>query len=76
MSPLTAAMEGSRAAARLAGQRLCTTLDDRATPAGVHRCVLFRGDLPYLRQEITIRAGAGPLAQANADQVFCGQPLR
>jgi hypothetical protein len=59
----------SRAAAHEPGRQLCSDLLDEPTSAHVHWCIVSRGDVPYLRQEITIRAATRPLALADV-QLF------
>jgi hypothetical protein len=56
--PLAADTSASRAAARIAGNQTCADLDDAQSGASVHWCLIARGHAPYLRQEITIHAGA------------------
>jgi hypothetical protein len=51
----------SRAAAHLPGKQICADLKLRAPSFEVHWCMITRGDAPYLRQEVTIQAGAQQL---------------
>lgn len=59
----------SRLAAREAGQQLCAELIDDKSAAHVHWCMIIRSDAPYLRQEITIKAGGQALPLADV-QLF------
>jgi hypothetical protein len=59
----------SRAAEHKAGKQLCLDLKDGADSVQVHWCMIARGNEPYLRQEITIRAGARALPLADV-QLF------
>ncbi len=72
-SPLPTELSASRAAARIAGKQVCANLEDTAssTQPGVQVrwCMLSRGNAPYLREEITIHAGAQPLPLADV-QLF------
>lgn len=64
LSTLAADSQASRAAARLPGKQICADLKEEAGSFRVHWCMIVRGDAPYLRQEITIQAGAEPVGIA------------
>jgi hypothetical protein len=68
-SPLPAEPTAPRAAAQIAGRQMCANLEDAASLTQARWCILSRGDLPYLRQEVTIRARARPLPLADV-QMF------
>ncbi len=56
--PLAADASASRAAARLPGQQICAELTDLGLSGLSARwCLAARGTAPYLRQELTLRAG-------------------
>lgn len=50
-----------RAADRETASQLCTDLQDLPSSTKIHWCLVSRGDQPYLREEITIRADKQPL---------------
>jgi hypothetical protein len=63
---LQADAQASRAAAHLPGSQTCADLRDESASFRVHWCLIARGDAPYLRQEVTIQAGAAqplPIAE-------------
>jgi len=62
ISAIAPEMGASRSAERVPGQRMCADLQDEQTSAQVHWCLVSRNEAPYLRQEITIHAGAQGLA--------------
>jgi hypothetical protein len=57
--------QASRAAAHLSGKKICADLKGESASFRVHWCLIPRGDVPYLRQEVTIQAGAQPLPIAD-----------
>jgi hypothetical protein len=57
--------QASRAAAHLPGKQICADLKAESVSFRVHWCLIARGDAPYLRQEVTIQAGAQPLPIAD-----------
>ncbi|MEO8870081.1 MAG: enterotoxin [Granulicella sp.] len=61
--------KASRAAAHEPGKKICAELMDTASAARVHWCMIARGNAPYLRQEVTIEAGAQALPLAEV-QLF------
>jgi len=77
----------SRAAERRGGNQLCADLSDAPSGLSVHWCALVRADSDYLRQEITLRAGANPVdiaqvrlidleaAQAHVAGTVSGSPI-
>ena len=69
ISTLTTDQSSARAAAHLAGQQVCADMEDASTRVSVHWCMLARGATPYLRQEITIRAGSAALPLAEVQLV-------
>ena len=58
IAPETAA---SRAAAGLAGNELCADLTAESRGLTVHWCAILRDGTNYLRQEVTLKAGAEPV---------------
>lgn len=60
-SRIPAISSSSRAAARIAGEQLCANLEDVPLGLQAHWCAVVRGELPYLRQEITFQATARSL---------------
>jgi hypothetical protein len=58
VTALQADPQASRAAAHLPGSQVCADLQERTPSLQVHWCMVVRGATPYLRQEITIQAGA------------------
>jgi hypothetical protein len=62
VTSLEAIASASRAAARMRGRQICSDLKEAANRFEVHWCLIARGDAPYLRQEVTIHAGAQALA--------------
>jgi hypothetical protein len=50
--------KASRAAERVAGRRLCADLSTTNNLLTVHWCAVLRGGANYLRQEVTLKAGA------------------
>lgn len=62
---LAAEPQASRAAAQLAGIRVCVNLRDSSPAMELRWCLVARGDQPYLRQELTVTAGkdAVPIKQ-------------
>jgi hypothetical protein len=69
ISKLSKDAGASRTAGRQAGLQICADLLEERTSANVHWCMLSRGKLPYLRQEITIKASERSLALAEV-QLF------
>ena len=61
VTSLAADPQASRAAARLPGKQICADLKEHAGSFQVHWCMIVRGNAPYLRQEVTIQAGAQPI---------------
>lgn len=61
VTALTAEPLAARAAAHLPGREICADFQEHTGTFRVHWCMITRGDAPYLRQEITIQAGAQPL---------------
>ena len=61
VKPIAPDPQASRAAARLSGKQICADLKEQAGSFQVHWCMIIRGDAPYLRQEVTIHAGAQPV---------------
>ena len=59
----------SRQAEHEPGRQLCANLLDKETVTQVRWCMVSRGQLPYLRQEVTIEAPAQPLALSDV-QLF------
>jgi hypothetical protein len=51
----------SRAAAHLPGREVCADLADERSGSAVHWCMIARTHTTYLRQEVTIHAGAKAL---------------
>ncbi len=68
-TPYAYDQSSARAAAHLAGQQVCADMEDASTRVSVHWCMLARGATPYLRQEITIRAGSAALPLAEVQLV-------
>lgn len=64
---LAADPQASRAGAHLPGKQICADLKEHTGLFTVHWCMIVRGDAPYLRQEITIQAGAQPLPIAEVE---------
>jgi len=60
-STLDADPTASRAAARLPGKQMCVDLAADDLSMQVRWCLVSRGDAPYLRQEIKIRAAKTPV---------------
>lgn len=69
VSPVLKDAGASRAAAHQSGQQVCSDLRDERTSTDIHWCMVSRGQLPYLRQEITIKASGQALALAEV-QLF------
>ncbi len=69
VTPLAANPQASRAAARLPGKQVCADLMEHAGSFQVHWCMIVRDDAPYLRQEVTIQAGAQPVGIAEVELV-------
>ena len=61
VTPLAADPRAARAGAHLPGRQICADLKEHTGSFSVHWCMIARGDAPYLRQEVTIQAGAQPL---------------
>ena len=57
MTLLAAQPTASRGAERLAGQQMCAEMEGVAAELVVRWCLVARGNAPYLREEITVRAG-------------------
>jgi len=64
---LAADPQASRASEHLPGKQICADLKEHTGLFTVHWCMIVRGDAPYLRQEITIQAGAQPLPIAEVE---------
>jgi hypothetical protein len=69
LSTLNPDPTAARAAAHLPGKELCADLNDEATSVQAHWCILARGDAHYLRQEMTIHAGAHDLALSDVQML-------
>ncbi len=59
----------SRAAAHLPGRSLCAHLHGTSPVMELRWCLIARGEEPYLRQEVTIKAGREPLPIAHIEVV-------
>ena len=60
-SVIAAAPETSEAALHIAGREMCADLSDPETGTIVSWCLIVRGESPYVRQEVAIKASARPL---------------
>jgi len=69
VTSLAANPQAARAAARLPGKQVCADLMEHAGSFQVHWCMIVRDDAPYLRQEVTIQAGAQPVEIAEVELV-------
>jgi hypothetical protein len=58
---ISADPEASRAAEHLAGRRLCADLSAEGNALAVRWCAVVREGANYLRQEVTLKAGAQPV---------------
>ena len=61
LEPVTPDASASRQAERIAGRKLCADLSVQDNSLGVHWCAVLRDGANYVRQEITLRAGAQPV---------------
>jgi hypothetical protein len=68
-STIPADNSAARAAAHMPGRQLCANLLDNDTAIRVHWCIVSRGPIPYLRQEVTIAAASQPAAMTDV-QLF------
>ncbi len=59
-TPIAAKPDASRAAEQIPGRELCADLSAKDEDLTVHWCAIEREGTNYLRQEITIKAGASP----------------
>jgi hypothetical protein len=61
LEPVAPDVTASSAAARVAGRRLCANLSTADDALAVHWCAVMRDGANYLRQEVTLKAGAQPV---------------
>jgi hypothetical protein len=54
-------LSASRAAEGVAAKRICADLSGQDVSLTVHWCAVLRDGANYLRQEVTLKAGAGPV---------------
>jgi hypothetical protein len=71
-STLAAEPQASRAAARVVGKQICGDL--KGSQILVHWCLVARGNAPYLRQEVTVKADGEPLQLADVELVHFRDP--
>ena len=74
VSELPANPSASRAAEHLPGRQLCATLADPQSSLRARWCLISRADQPYLRQQLTLTAGAEPAPLADVRLITLTNP--